>query len=128
MIDLDKLTELKHEIESERGEFVFLALLLRDGAPDRWDLVASAPWVRSRFGADLRYITDKVVAHLPKAELIYLSRVVLLNTTDPKLEAVLRSYQVEDDLLEVRDAVLFGLSISRGYIFRAKRPEKLAVS
>lgn len=128
MIDIEKLIELKHEIEGERGEFVFLALLLRDGAPDRWDLVAAAPWVRSRFGADLKYLTEKVTSHLPKSELLFLSRVVILDTTDPKLESVLRSIQVEDGKVEIRDTVMFGMSISRGYIFRAKRPQKLAVS
>ena len=38
---------LEAEIAQKKGDFSLFALFLREDAPDRWDLLVSAPWASS---------------------------------------------------------------------------------
>ena len=41
---IEKIVSLEQTISTEKGDFVFFALFLREDAQDKWDLVVSAPW------------------------------------------------------------------------------------
>jgi hypothetical protein len=41
----EKLRDLERELKDEKGPFAYFALVREGEAPDRWDLVVSAPWI-----------------------------------------------------------------------------------
>ncbi|ETX06024.1 MAG: hypothetical protein ETSY2_19590 [Candidatus Entotheonella gemina] len=70
---VDKLVALEHDIVSEKGEFSLLALLLREDAGDKWDLLASAPWLEENQKASLDYLVNHLQSRLETQELLSLS-------------------------------------------------------
>jgi hypothetical protein len=121
-IDKEKLRALMDRIASEKGDFDLFGLFLRDEAPDKWDLVVSAPWLeKGKLKALSEFINELALA-IGDQQLLSLSRVVTLNADDPSLDAVLRAVSVDGDVREIQDADLFGLKIKHAFIFRAAKP------
>jgi len=118
---IDKLRLLETEISQKQGDFSLFALLLREDAPNRWDLVASASWFWSDKKKTLDYIAKKLRSRLTSDELLTLSRIVLIEESNPTLHALQEAYRVHHTPIEVRDCNLFGLQIQRGYIFTSRR-------
>ena len=118
---IDKLRLLETEISQKQGDFSLFALLLREDAPNRWDLVASAPWFWSDKKKTLDYLAKKLRSRLTSDELLSLSRIVLIEQSNPTLHALQQAFQVHHAPIEVRDRNLFGLQIQRGYIFTSRR-------
>ncbi len=118
---VNKLVGIEKEISDERGEFALFALFLRRDAPDRWDLVLSAPW----FGPDekdtLDYFARKIKSHLKERELLTLSRIVLVNPSDPAVKAIQTAMEIEHGSAEVINSVFFGLPISHAYVITSKK-------
>jgi hypothetical protein len=121
-IDKQKLRVLMDRIAAEKGEFAFFGLFLRDEAPDKWDLVVSAPWLEKGKLKALSEFVKELASAVGEEQLLSLSRVVTLNADDPSLDAVLRAVSVDGDVREIRDADLFGLKIKHAFIFRAAKP------
>ena len=46
-IPIKKYEEIKNRIQKERGDLDFFGLILREDAPNVWDLVVSAPWAEA---------------------------------------------------------------------------------
>ena len=121
MIHIEKFRRVMEAVSAERGEFVFFGLFLREDAPNKWDVVISAPWLEeSKFKA-LEEFVEKVTAIAGTQELLTLSRIVTLKHDDPNLEAVLKAVQVDNGPLELWHPDFFGLDIKHAYILRAKR-------
>lgn len=118
---IDKLRLIETEISEKQGDFSLFALLLREDAPNRWDLVASAPWFWSDKKKTLDYIAKKLRSRLTSNELLTLSRIVLIEESNPTLHALQQDCQVHHTPIEVQDCNLFGLQIQRGYIFTSRR-------
>jgi hypothetical protein len=55
----DKFTRVESRVARDKGDFVLFALVLREDAPDRWDLVASAPWVGDDKQRAVEYLVDR---------------------------------------------------------------------
>src|SRR5256885_49548 len=87
MIDRTKFIELRNEIIGERGDLALFALFLREDAEDRWDLLVSAPWLERNEAAGLRYLSKKLMTRLSERELLEISRVVLIEQSDPGLRS-----------------------------------------
>jgi len=118
---IEKLGTLERKMASERGDFVLFALFLREDAEDKWDVVVSAPWFKDATeGLDL--IAKEIRKTVEPPELLSLSRIVVLPSDDPRLEAILKAIQVEHGSVEVVNSVFFGLHIDRAYFVTAKRP------
>jgi len=96
------------DISAEKGEFVLFGLFLREEAPDKWDLVISAPWLAAGKLKALGEFVEKATTIVGKQELLALSRIVTLNHDDPNLEAILKTVQVDNGLLS------YGTPISLG--------------
>src|SRR5713101_7927728 len=79
---VEKLASLERDIASEKGEFSLFALLLREDADDKWDLLASAPWLEANNRESLEYLVNQLRARLDTQELLSLSRIVLLEPGD----------------------------------------------
>jgi hypothetical protein len=118
---VDKLRLLEMEISQKQGDFSLFALLLREDAPNRWDLVVSASWFWSDKTKTLDYLVKKLRSRLTSDELLTLSRIVLIEESNPTLHALQQAFQVHHTPIEVQDCTLFGLQIQRAYIFTSRR-------
>ncbi len=118
---VDKLVSLERNVSDERGEFYLFALFLREDAQDKWDLMVSAPWIQADKKEALNYLATHIQSRLIPAELISLSRIVLIDTDNPALEAINKAIRVEHGKAEVRNSNFFGLQIDHAYIVTSKR-------
>jgi hypothetical protein len=118
---IDKLSLLEKSLSGEKGNFSLFALFLREDSEDRWDLVLSAPWLKSNDRKDYKFIASRVKEILNKDELISLSRIVLLDKGNQILEAVNRAISIEHGKVECKDCNFFGLPIRHAYIITSKR-------
>jgi hypothetical protein len=119
---ITKYREIEEEATRERGEFTLFALLLREDAYGKWDLVVAAPWIGNWNMNALKYLADKVTARLTPEELRSLSKVVLVSPNDEPVQRLIREYPVTPDQrpTEIRDWDYRGMPIARGYILTAR--------
>lgn len=108
-------------IAAKRGDFILFGLFMRADALGRWDLVVSATWLGEEKLADLRDLARLLSEELGEDQLKQFSRIVILDTSDPALNAVLSAISVEDGEVRVQQSNFFGLQIEDALILRAKR-------
>jgi len=121
---VDKVLPLALSIGKEKGEFALFGLFLREDAPNRWDLVVSAPWLdRDRKGG-MEYLAKKLRLRLTSEELLTLSGIVVLETHNPGVRAMQRWRAVRGTLEHLESIVLFGLPIKDAYIVVCQDPLK----
>src|SRR3954466_14542756 len=84
----EKLRGLERTLSEEKGPFNLFALFLREDAPDVWDLVVAAKWIEDDRPAALLDISKRVRAFLRQDEITKISRVVIVERTDPALKAI----------------------------------------
>ena len=118
---IEKLASLERDIASEKGEFSLFALFLREDADDKWDLLASAPWLEANNRKSLDYLVNQLRARLDTQELLSLSMIVLLEKDNPVLEAIHKEVRVRQGMAEVRDSISFGVPIKHAYIITSAR-------
>ena len=118
---IEKLASLERDIASEKGEFSLFALFLREDADDKWDLLASAPWLEANNRESLAYLVNQLRARLNTQELLSLSMIVLLEKDNPVLEAIHKAIKVRHGMAEARDSVSFGVPIKHAYIITSAR-------
>ena len=120
---INKLIQIEKKISSEKGQFLLFALFLREDAPDLWDLMVAASWVEKDKSESLKHISDHLKKTLDTKELIKLSRIVLIDTDNPALDALHKAIHIEHGDAEIKDSNFFGLQIKHAYVITAK-PEK----
>jgi hypothetical protein len=118
---IEKLASLERDIASEKGEFSLFALFLREDTDDKWDLLASAPWLDANKRESLDYIVNQLRARLDTRELLSLSMIVLLEKDNPVLEAIHQEIKVRHGIAEVMDSVFYGVAIKHAYIITSER-------
>ncbi|OFV94210.1 MAG: hypothetical protein A3H28_08405 [Acidobacteria bacterium RIFCSPLOWO2_02_FULL_61_28] len=119
----EKFASLEAVVSKERGDFSLFALFLREDAPDRWDLLVAAPWASQKRDETVEYLVNEIKSHLGPQELINLSRILVVEPHDPKVQEFTKAFPVEHGRLEVWDSIIFGLPIRHGFIITAKSPE-----
>jgi hypothetical protein len=82
---IEKLATIEKAIAKERGDFVFFAVIQREGAPAGWDLLLSAPWFGTEERETLDFIVRKLQEILTPREIALLSRIVLFPPNDPRV-------------------------------------------
>ena len=117
----EKLATVERQIAEERGPFVLFALFLREDAQDKWDLVASAPWLEKDKQGAFELLANQIRSALTQEELLSISRIVLVDHNDPALQAVHRAIKAEHGMVEIRDSNFFGLQIKHAYIITSQR-------
>lgn len=120
---VDKFVSLERDIASEKGAFSLFALLLREDAEDKWDLVASAPWLDVNKKASLEYLVNQVDSRLDTQELLSLSRIILLEKGNPILKAIHETASVQHGITEMRDHTFFDLPIKHAYIITSNKDD-----
>src|SRR5438552_15438902 len=118
----EKFAELESHIAQEKGPFALFALFMREDAPDRWDLIVSAPWTGDDKRSTVNYFVTQIKSRLGEPELTSLSRIVVVDPQDAAVQAINRAIQIEHGTVEVRDGNFFGLPLKQAYIITSKRP------
>jgi hypothetical protein len=118
---------LESSIEKEKGPFSLFALFQREDVPDRWDLIASAPWIRPDRDAALGYMVRRIQSEIGQESLTALSRIMLVDPEDPAVVNLSRAMSVEHSPVEVRDSVFFGVPVKHAFIITS-RPPKVTVA
>ena len=118
---IEKLISLERDIASEKDEFSLFALFLREDADDKWDLLASAPWLEANNRKSLDYLVNQLRSRLDTQELLSLSMIVVLEKGNPVLEAIHKAIKVRRGMAEVRDSISFGVPIKHAYIITSAR-------
>lgn len=115
----EKLRGLERTLSEEKGPFNLFALFLREDAPDVWDLVVAAKWIEEDRPAALADISRRVRDSLRADEITKISRVVLVERTDPALKAIASAMSIEHGIAEVASSTFFGLAIRHAFIITA---------
>jgi hypothetical protein len=114
---INKLESLEKYIADEKGEFYLFGLFLREEAENRWDLVIAAPWLNSDSMEDLKYIASKLKSYLKNNELLYISRIVILELNDPMVQIITNNFGVaRGRSLELNQPQIFKLPFKYAYI------------
>ncbi len=124
IIKREKLVAVLNEITAEKGEISLFGLFLRREAPNVWDLIVASPWIEKNRSKAMRYLADKVKAHLTSDELLSLSRIVILESHYPLLQAIFNAIPAGKEHAVFRNEDFLGLEIRRGYVLKAKRARK----
>ena len=126
---LDKLKSVVQALEKEQGPILFFALFLREDSLERWDIVVSAPWLSSVERNAYQIVISKIQAVLTSSELIQISRVVILDDTDPAVSFLQEvcpltngGYkETPQDFLVDPLSEKFGFVIKKAYILRCQK-------
>lgn len=121
---LEKFVDLERSLSEEKGDFALFALFLREDAVDKWDLILAAPWIEEDRKAALSEITKRIQGSFETEELSTLSRIVLVDLTNPAVEAVNRAVRIQHGQAEVANSTFFGLQIKHAYIISSERIEQ----
>ena len=116
-----KLVSIEGEISAEKGGFFLFGLFLREDSPDRWDLVAAAPWFKARDNEALNYIAKILQERLAPKEIVTLSRVALIDPGNPGVEKIHEIIDVEHGTIELNNNMLFGMEMKHAYIITSRR-------
>ena len=118
----EKFGELESQIAADKGGFTLFALFMREDAPDRWDLIVSAPWTGDDKRRAVNYFVAEIKSRLGEPGLTSLSRIVVVDPQDAAVQAINRAIQIEHGTVEVTDSNFFGQPIKHAYIITSKRP------
>src|SRR5258705_12361298 len=103
---IERFIQLERTLTQERGEFGLFALFLREdagaglgtcgysGYSAKWDLIAAAQWIEVDRKEALSYITRNIQRVFTPTELSQLSRIVLIDLTNPEVAAINRAVTV----------------------------------
>ena len=118
---VEKFRDLEKEIADEKGDFRLFALVLREEAPNRWDLLVSAPWANDDPIEPLKYLADQIKSRVKARDLINLSRIIVLRPSEESVKRLNREFSVKHGKVEVRDTELLGRPIKQAFILTSQR-------
>lgn len=118
---VEKLKQQEEIMAKEKGPFDLFALFLREDAPGKWDLVVAAEWIEKDKETAFKYIAGIVQKTLSKEQLLKLSRIAIIDESNPALEAFHRAMHVEHGVAEIQDSNFFGLQIKHVYLITSRR-------
>jgi len=117
----EKLKEQEQVMAKEKGPFDLFALFLREDASGKWDLVVAAEWIEKNKQEALKYISDILKKTLSQTELVKLSRISIIDESNPALGALQSAMSVEHGMADIKDSNFFGLQIKHAYLITSKR-------
>jgi len=91
---IEKLKHILAELHKENGDIIFFALFLREDSPNRWDLIISADWLNSGNVESYRVVATKIQNILSENELMQISRIVIIDESDPMVSFFRSSFNV----------------------------------
>ncbi|HEX5043781.1 MAG TPA: hypothetical protein VFV75_12795 [Candidatus Polarisedimenticolaceae bacterium] len=118
----ERFRGLEASLSLERGGFFLFALFSREGSPDRWDLMVSAPWLPEDRHEAVTYLVDQIKLRLSPQDLVMLSRIIVIDPANAALQDFTRWFDVEHGRMEAHDADFFGLTVRHAVIITSKAP------
>lgn len=118
-----KLMLIEKETATERGEYDLFALFLREDSSDKWDILVAAAWIDINKEEALKYLSKKIQSSLHQSELLFISRIVIIEDNNPALAILPPTIKIEDDATELRDTNLFGIQIKRAFLIASARKQ-----
>ena len=115
MISIQQFSIVKDRVVQERGELRLFVLILREGSPGLWDVVVSAPWADASLDEAIRYVSSVITSSVDRAQLLLVSRVVVLEEGNPVLEALLDASSTSPTG-ELRDRDFAGIEARQAFI------------
>lgn len=118
---LERFIDIEARINVEAGSLVLFALIERDDAAGKWDLIVSAEWAKERQKDLLNSIALQVRHKLNWEEKLLLSRILILDPQDPFVRAITHmALPVEHGRERVSNFVINGISIKNSYIITSR--------
>lgn len=118
---VQKLQDIELRITRDTGPLVLFALIERDDAPGKWDLIVSAAWAKERQKDLLNLIALQVRKNLSWEEKLILSRILILDSQDPFVRAINNTVKVEHGRARVSNSLVNDISIKDAYIITSHR-------
>ena len=125
-MNIDKYIEIEKELSKRYGPFNLFALFLREDSAGKWDILVASDWIEQNKRESMRLIAGFLQEHLDKDELINISRIVLIEDSNPALSAFQSEMNIERGNIEVKNRNLFGLPIKHAYIITSRRTNQTA--
>ncbi|NQU78111.1 hypothetical protein HQ544_05435 [Candidatus Falkowbacteria bacterium] len=116
----EKFIDIEKDISKKKGDFELFAVFLREDAADKWDIVASADWLKKDNLKDLKYLANVIKKKLG-GDNKRLSRVVVIDRDNPALKALHSAIKTEHKGAEFFNSNFFGLLIKHGFIITSKK-------
>lgn len=118
---INKLTAIEKDTSAEKGDYDLFALFLREDSPNKWDILVAATWIDDNKEDALKYLAQKIQNSLAPGELLLISRIVIIEETNPSLPALPQAISLENGAAEIKDANFFGLSIKHAFVITSRR-------
>lgn len=118
---VNKLMAIEKETSSVKGEYDLFALFLREDSSNKWDILVSANWINNNKEEALKYLAQKIQSSLTQNELLQISRIVIIEETNPALPALQQVASIEHGAAEIKDSNFFGLPIKHAFLITSRR-------
>jgi hypothetical protein len=117
---IDKLKRVLAEMVAERGPVKLFALVLREDAMDRWDLLISAPWADAASREAYDYVASKLKAILDPAEMLSISHFAFPDADSEWMQVLTHSFPADGaGLIHVRQLNVGATTLRDVYLFAA---------
>jgi hypothetical protein len=124
---IKKFADIERDISKEKGGFDLFALFLREDAQEKWDIIVSAAWAKKNEQDALKYLSSKIVPRLSPSELLLTSRIIILETNNPAVQAINKGIDQKHGITEIKMSNFLGLQIKQAYIITShKNPDREA--
>lgn len=118
---VNKLMAIEKETSAERGEYNLFALFLREDSSNKWEILVSSDWINNNKEEALKYIAQKIQNAFTQSELLLISRIVIIEDTNPALPSLQQAINIEHGSAEIKDTNLFGLQIKHAFLITSIR-------
>jgi hypothetical protein len=111
------VVEIEKQLSKELGEFILFALVQREEAAGKWDVLISAPWVSQK---GKRNVLDEIVRRFQTegsgVDLAGISRIAVLDPTDPIVLGITSAVSVRHGRTEITDCTFNNVFLKRAVI------------
>ena len=117
---IEKLTDIEKKLADERGSFALFGVFLREGSPNRWEIVVSAPWLDEHSRESLEFIIKSIHPNFELQEWIMMATVILLDPSQEFVKEVNEEVNVEHGNVRIMGYEFNGMEIKRAHIITSK--------
>ncbi len=118
---VNKLMTIEKETSIERGKYDLFALFLREDSFNKWDILVAASWIDNNKEDALKYLAKKIQNSFNQSELLLISRIVLIENSNPSLPALQQAISIEHGSAEIKDSNFFGMPIKHAFLITSRR-------
>lgn len=120
---VNKLMAIEKETSTERGMYDLFALFLREDSADKWDILVSANWIDNNKEESLKYLAQRIQKAFAPDELLLISRIVIIEQTNPALPALQQAVSIEHGFAEIKDFNFSGLEVKHAYLITSRKQQ-----